>query len=128
MKLLTVLLTVVLLTGCSAFSKFDQAEYNLLNTITASAEVTKEQCGNKEKLISYVDSLYMTTVQFKHYVHHFPNNTYLHTPSEKMVEMTKELQAGVKDSTMSVKYCEIKLDVIKTLSSSTQQVAASKGK
>jgi len=128
MKTIAVIFSVILLTGCAALEKFDQVEYSLLNTITTSSELAKENCSNKEKLVPQVDALYISTVEFKNYVIHFPKNVYLHNPATELAKIVKELHISVKDPAMTVKYCEIKLDVIKTIGSSTQQVAATKGK
>jgi hypothetical protein len=70
-------------------------------------------------------SLYFNTVELKNYVKSM-DDTLMVVPTERLQEMVVELRSNVKKPTFNKAYCELKLRVIRTISTKLQQVTANR--
>ena len=74
------------------------------------------------------NAMYANSILLKNWIANTPNNDATEKPSQTLAETVKEFKDKLRDPTTSKAYCEIKLDVIKTMSSNIQKTSGSKGK
>lgn len=135
MKRLLIVLALLSLTGCATVNKlwesynmahFDNIEYSLVNQIHTQAQVGVTKCASKE-VLSYVDGVYVKSVELRNYSASIPNNQPTITMTTELAAITK----GLKDrydsgEPVSQKYCELKFNNIENSSGTMKTVIGAK--
>jgi len=114
-------LSVIALSGCSYFVKYDTGEYTLLNEIATIAQVSKD-C---DKIA--IQGLHFKMAELTNYSAGLPNNT-------AVVEMNGHLAVMINEyydrynsgKPMSELYCNTKFNVIHGTAQAIQKTAGSK--
>jgi hypothetical protein len=125
MKKLLVILSVSLITGCSALqdlwvASYDTNEYALVNKIRTIAQTTK-LCDE-----STVKNLYLTTVELKNFSQYLPRNRQNNELNADLLRLVMELYD--KEPPIGSAYCKAKLNIIEKTAERIQQVTGSKPK
>jgi hypothetical protein len=132
MKTLLIIVSVVLLTGCSTFNsflvaKYDTNEYELINWIRTTAELSVETCDNNEVSKENFVTLYRSSLEFKNYTQYLRRNTDTHELANnlyKIVDQGVELYAS--SEIVSPAFCELSLAQITESATTIQQVIGDK--
>jgi hypothetical protein len=125
MKKLLVILSVSLITGCSALqdlwvANYDTNEYALVNKIRTIAQTTKI-CDE-----STVKNLYLTTVELKNFSQYLPRNRQSNELNADLLRLVMGLYD--KEPPIEQVYCKAKLNIIEKTAERIQQVTGSKPK
>jgi hypothetical protein len=125
MKKLLIILSVSLITGCSALqdlwvANYDTNEYALVNKIRTIAQTTK-LCDE-----STVKNLYLTTVELKNFSQYLPRNRQNNELNADLLRLVMELYD--KEPPIGSAYCKAKLNIIEKTAERIQQVTGSKPK
>jgi hypothetical protein len=125
MKKLLIILSVSLLTGCSALqdlwvANYDTNEYALVNKIRTIAQTTKI-CDE-----STVKNLYLATVELKNFSQYLPRNRQSNELNADLLKLVMELYD--KEPPIGSAYCKAKLNIIEKTAERIQQVTGSKPK
>jgi hypothetical protein len=132
MKTLLIIASVLLLTGCSTFNsflvaKYDTNEYELINWIRTTAELSVETCDNNEVSKENFVTLYRSSLEFKNYTQYLRRNTDTHELANnlyKIVDQGVELYAS--SEIVSPAFCELSLAQITESATTIQQVIGDK--
>jgi hypothetical protein len=125
MKKILVILSVSLITGCSALqdlwvANYDTNEYALVNKIRTIAQTTKI-CDEFT-----VKNLYVTTVELKNFSQYLPRNRQSIELNADLLRLVTELYD--KETPIGSAYCKAKLNIIEKTAERIQQVTGSKPK
>lgn len=136
MKKLLLILSVGLLTGCSTIeyavdsylmAKYDTNEYALVNTVKTKAFIAQEDCKDREKTISHVNSIYEKSVEFKNFTLHIPRNKDAQNMSEKLVKLTTDTKEYYqKNEKVSEIFCKARYQQIYRSADTIQHTLGSK--
>ena len=132
MRTLLIIASVLLLTGCSTFNsflvaKYDTNEYELINWIRTTAELSVETCDNNEVSKENFVTLYRSSLEFKNYTQYLRRNTDTHELANnlyKIVDQGVELYAS--SEIVSPAFCELSLAQITESATTIQQVIGDK--
>ena len=132
MKKLFVISLVFMLNGCIVFdsyfmAKYDTTEYSLANQIKTKAQVAEENCSNQILVITQVNDLYITSLEFKNFTVSIPHNEDATKLSDKLFTLTKDTKDYFnKAEKISPIFCKAKLQQIVTSADTIQQVLGRK--
>ena len=110
MKKLLIILAVYSLSGCALLdayfmAKFDNNEYMLINKIRTEANLGAAKCG-KPEVVSEVDSIWRTTVEFRNYTQSIPHNEEATKMGNELAEIVKGLSDRYHGTDpVSIMYC-----------------------
>lgn len=137
MKKLTLVLSLLLLTGCASIqqttlyrawymAKFDNNEYSQINSIRTQANLGAAKCGTPE-VIPVVESLYYKSVEFKNYSASIPFNDEPIKMSSELAEIIKGLNERYHSKEpVSPSYCTLKFGTIEKNAVTIQNVIGAK--
>lgn len=137
MKKITLLLSVIALTGCSTFAdlkeaylmKYDSNEYLQISDIRTDAYYAKQSCANYEEAKRQADSISRKTLTFKNFVEHLPNNSKVITASVNLDGIAQGLKDQYqKNDKVSAVFCKIKFESIETSAETMQKTIGVKPK
>jgi hypothetical protein len=132
MKKLIILLFTFHLSGCVLFdayfmAKYDTTEYSLVNQIKTKAQVAEENCGNHILVITQVNDLYNSALEFKNFTVYIPRNEDAVKLSAKLFTLTKDTRDYFnKSEKISPIFCKAKLQQIEKSADTIQQALGSK--
>jgi hypothetical protein len=132
MKNVLIIAIALLLTGCNTFNsflvaKYDTNEYELINWIRTTAELSVETCSNNEVSKQNFVTLYRGSLEFKNFTQYLKRNsdTYeLATNLYQLVDQSVDMYAT--NETVSQVFCELSLDQIVTSAETIQKVLGDK--
>ena len=131
MKKLLVILAVYSLSGCALLdayfmAKFDNNEYMLINKIRTEANLGAAKCG-KPEVVSEVDSIWRTTVEFRNYTQSIPHNEEATKMGNELAEIVKGLSDRYHGTDpVSIMYCTTKFSSIERNAVNIQNVIGKK--
>ena len=137
MKKLAIALTIVLLTGCATIQqstlyrawylpKFDNVEYDKINSIRTEAYFNAAKCGTPE-VVPAVEKLYYKSIEFKNYASSIPHNEEVVKMSGELAEIMKGLNVRYHEKDpVSLTYCTTKFSIIDKNSVTIQNVIGAK--
>ena len=132
MKKVLILSLVLLLNGCALFdayfmAKYDTTEYSLVNQIKTKAQIAEENCGNQILVVSQVNDLYISALEFKNFTIHIPRNEDATKLSDKLFTLTKDTKDYFnKTERISPIFCKAKLQQIEKSADTIQHALGSK--
>jgi hypothetical protein len=132
MKKLLIIPLVLLLNGCILFdayfmAKYDTTEYSLINQIKTKAQVAEENCSNQILVITQVNDLFITSLEFKNFTVYIPHNEDATKLSAKLFTLTKDTRDYFnKTDKISPIFCKAKLQQIVTSADTIQRALGSK--
>jgi hypothetical protein len=132
MKKISTLFFVVFLNGCTLYdayfmAKYDTTEYSLINQVKTKAQVAEESCNNQILVVSQVNDLYITSLEFKNFTSNIPHNEDAIKLSTKLFTLTKDTRDYFnKADKISVIFCKAKLQQIEKSADTIQQALGSK--
>jgi hypothetical protein len=132
MKKLIIVLFAFQLSGCALFdayfmAKYDTTEYSLVNQIKTKAQVAEENCGNHILVITQVNDLYNSALEFKNFTVYIPRNEDAVKLSAKLFTLTKDARDYFnKADKISPIFCKVKLQQIEKSAETIQQTLGSK--
>lgn len=132
MKNVLIIAIALLLTGCNTFNsflvaKYDTNEYELINWIRTTAELSVETCNNNELSKQNFVTLYRGSLEFKNFTQYLRRNsdTYdLATNLHLLVNQGVDMYAT--NETVSQTFCELSLDQVATSAETIQKVLGDK--
>jgi hypothetical protein len=131
MKKLLIILAVYSLSGCALLdayfmAKFDNNEYMLINKIRTEANLGAAKCG-KPEVVSEVDSIWRTTVEFRNYTQSIPHNEEATKMGNELAEIVKGLSDRYHGTDpVSIMYCTTKFSSIERNAVNIQNVIGKK--
>ena len=132
MRLLLPLLLLGL-SGCTVvdaylMAKFDTNEYQLVNQIKSVAEANIRNCGDREKMNTVANYLFIKGTEFKNYTVHIPHNEKASLLSLEIYKEIDGLNARYSnlDKKVSETYCKTKLSTIEQSAETIQEVIGDK--
>ena len=132
MKKLLIIPFILMLNGCIVFdsyfmAKYDTTEYSLVNQIKTKAQVAEESCSNQILVISQINDLYITSLEFKNFTLNIPQNEDASKLSAKLFTLTKDTRDYFnKSEKISTIFCKAKLQQIATSADTIQQALGRK--
>lgn len=121
MKKLLVILTIVTLSGCSYFVKYDSGEYGLLNSIVTTSELAKD-CDKEAVMV-----LQFKMHELNNYSSNLPNNDAIKELNRHLTTIITEFYTRTKSGLpMSTMYCNTKFKVVHDTAQAIQKTAGSK--
>ena len=132
MKKLLILPLVLILNGCIIFdsyfmAKYDTTEYSLVNQIKTKAQIAEENCSNQILVVSQVNDLYISALEFKNFTVHIPRNEDATKLSDKLFTLTKDTKDYFnKTERISPIFCKAKLQQIEKSADTIQHALGSK--
>ena len=132
MKKVFAISLVFMLNGCIVFdsyfmAKYDTTEYSLVNQVKTKAQVAEENCSNQVLVITQVNDLYITSLEFKNFTVSIPHNEDAVKLSDKLFTLTKDTRDYFnKAEKISPIFCKAKLQQIQKSADTIQRVLGSK--
>lgn len=132
MKNLIVGTLLILLSGCAMvdayfMAGFDPNEYLLVDDVRSTAQVSVNQCENREQMNSIVNSMYLTATKLKNYAQFIPHNEKTIPLAESLYDEVYKLQTRYQSPEKIGKaYCKMKLNIIEKSAETIQEVLGSK--
>jgi hypothetical protein len=132
MKTLLIITSVLLLTGCNTLNsflvaKYDTNEYELINWIRTTAELSVETCDNNEVSKENFVTLYRGTLEFKNYTQYLRRNTDTHELANNLYQIVDQgVEMYASSETVSPAFCELSLAQITESATTIQQVIGDK--
>lgn len=132
MKNILVITALLLLSGCSTFNsflvaKYDTNEYELINWIRTTAELSVETCSNNEVSKQNFVTLYRGSLEFKNYTQYQRRNTDTHELAKNLYQLVDQsVDMYASSETVSQAFCELSLDQIVISAETIQQVLGDK--
>jgi hypothetical protein len=132
MKKVLLLSFVLMLNGCALYdayfmAKYDTTEYSLVNQIKTKAQVAEENCANQILVVSQVNDLYISSLEFKNFTTHIPHNEDAIKLSTKLLTLTKDTKDYFnKTERISPIFCKAKLQQIEKSADTIQQALGGK--
>jgi hypothetical protein len=132
MKSILFIATLFLLTGCSTVNsffvaKYDTNEYELINWIRTSAELSVETCDNMYLSKENYVALYKSSMEFKNFTQYLRRNqdTYaLANNLHQLIDQAVNMYAN--DNQVSQTFCELSLVQISESAEAIQKVLGDK--
>lgn len=131
-KQLLICICALQLSGCALFdayfmAKYDTTEYSLVNQIKTKAQVAEENCANHILVITQVNDLYNSALEFKNFTVYIPRNEDAAKLSAKLFTLTKDARDYFnKADKISPIFCKVKLQQIEKSAETIQQALGSK--
>lgn len=132
MKNILVIMTLLLLSGCSTFnsflvSKYDTNEYELINWIRTTAELSVETCDDNELSKQNFVTLYSGSLEFKNYTQYLRRNQDTHELAKNLYQLIDQgIDMYATNDQVSQAFCELSLDQIVTSAETIQKVLGDK--
>jgi hypothetical protein len=132
MKKIIIALLFFQLSGCALYdayfmAKYDTTEYSLVNQIKTKAQIAEENCSNQILVITQVNDLFITSLEFKNFTSHIPHNEDSTKLSSKLFTLTKDTRDYFnKTDKISPIFCKAKLQQIITSADTIQRALGSK--
>jgi hypothetical protein len=121
-----------MLNGCIVFdayfmAKYDTTEYSLVNQIKTKAQIAEENCSNPILVVTQVNELYITSLEFKNFTSNIPRNEDAVKLSAKLFTLTKDTRDYFnKTDKISPIFCKAKLQQIEKSADTIQHAIGSK--
>lgn len=133
MNKVLLLASIFALTSCSAIksvlfvAKYDTNEYELVNWIRTTAELSVDSCLDAEVSKQNFISLYKATAEFKNFTQYLKNNSDSHESASSLHSLVdRGLDMYTENATVSPAFCEISLKQIADSAEVIQQTLGSK--
>jgi hypothetical protein len=132
MKTLLIITSILLLTGCNTLdslivAKYDTNEYELINWIRTTAELSVETCDDNEVSKQNFVTLYRGSVEFKNYTQYLRRNTDTHELANNLYQIVDQgVEMYASSETVSPAFCELSLEQITESATIIQQVIGDK--
>lgn len=132
MKTLLIITSILLLTGCNTFNsllvaKYDTNEYELINWIRTTAELSVETCDDNEVSKQNFVTLYRGSLEFKNYTQYLRRNTDTHELANNLYQIVDQgVDMYASSETVSPAFCELSLAQINESATTIQQVIGDK--
>lgn len=132
MKNILVIMALLLLSGCSTFnsflvSKYDTNEYELINWIRTTAELSVETCDDNELSKQNFVTLYSGSLEFKNYTQYLRRNQDTHELAKNLYQLIDQgIDMYATNDQVSQAFCELSLDQIVTSAETIQKVLGDK--
>lgn len=127
-----ILLLCVLLSGCGIsnpflVAKYDTNEYEIINFIRTSAELSYSSCNHVAISHQNFENLYNSTLEFKNFTQYLRRNKDTHLMAADLHEIVYEsLNIYNTNSVVSTFFCETSLEQIIDVSETIQKVVGDK--
>lgn len=134
MKKVLMVLSVVMLTGCSTLqtafdsyfmARYDNQEYVLINKIRTTAELAQSECDNFAKAKIEFINLQKLNREFKNFTQYIPRNPEAYKLAVQMEELINQGNKSYDDKS-SVFFCKAKFQQIERNAEKIQKVLGSK--
>jgi hypothetical protein len=122
----------MLLSGCSTFNsflvtKYDTNEYELINWIRTTAELSVETCDNNEISKENFVTLYRSSLEFKNFTQYLRRNQDTHELSNDLYQLIDQgVELYATNDQVSQTFCELSLEQIIASAETIQQVLGDK--
>ena len=132
MKLLTLVLAMASLSGCTLvdaylMTKYDPNEYKLITDVRANSQTFKEHCEDFATSKVNANEMAKTTHLFLLYSEHIPRNTEVFNSAKEINEMAKGLQSSYsKNDKVSPAFCKIKYETLEKSADKVQTIIGRK--
>ena len=132
MKTLLIIASVLLLTGCNTVNsflvaKYDTNEYELINWIRTTAELSVETCNDNQISTQNFVTLYRSSLEFKNYTQYLRRNTDTHQLANNLYQIVDQgVDMYASSETVSPAFCELSLAQIIESATTIQQVIGDK--
>jgi hypothetical protein len=133
MKQLLIIMLLVTLTGCSTVSsyifpsRYDTNEYELINWIRTTAELSVESCNDYDLTKHNMVTLYRGSLEFKNYTQHQRRNQDTYKMASDLFTMIdNNVQVYADNITVSQLFCELSLEQINETAETIQKVLGDK--
>lgn len=132
MKKFLIIPLIMMLNGCVVFdayfmAKYDTTEYSLVNQVRTKAQIAEENCSNQLLVITQVNDLYNSSLEFKNFTVYIPHNEDSVKMSDKLFTLTKDTKDYFnKAEKISPIFCKAKLQQIVKSADTIQQAIGSK--
>jgi hypothetical protein len=112
MKLLAIIFSFVILSGCSAMATFDNVEYNHVNDIVTLADLNESKCAEPTGPKNAAQALNNKMTYLSNYVRFSQYNEYKVNAVNKLQVMVNEFVIRTTTEPVSETYCKTKLQLI----------------
>lgn len=132
MKHLLIIATLLFLTGCSTVNsffvaKYDTNEYELVNWIRTSAELSVESCDNMYLSKENYVALYRSSIEFKNFTQYLRRNQDTYALATNLHQLIDEgVNMYANDNEVSQTFCELNLAQIIESAETIQKVLGDK--
>lgn len=132
MKHLLIIATLLFLTGCSTVNsffvaKYDTNEYELVNWIRTSAELSVESCDNMYLSKENYVALYRSSIEFKNFTQYLRRNQDTYALANNLHQLIDEgVNMYANDNEVSQTFCELNLAQIIESAETIQRVLGDK--
>jgi hypothetical protein len=132
MKKLLIILFILSLNGCALYdayfmAKYDTTEYSLINQIKTKAQIAEENCNDKSLVITQLNELYNSALEFKNFTVYIPRNEDSVKLSSKLFTLTKDTRDYFnKTDKISPIFCKAKIQQIEKSADTIQHAIGSK--
>ena len=132
MKHLLIIATLLFLTGCSTVNsffvaKYDTNEYELVNWIRTSAELSVESCDNMYLSKENYVALYRSSIEFKNFTQYLRRNQDTYALATNLHQLIDEgVNMYANDNEVSQTFCELNLAQIIESAETIQRVLGDK--
>lgn len=132
MKYLLIIATLLFLTGCSTVNsffvaKYDTNEYELVNWIRTSAELSVESCDNMYLSKENYVALYRSSIEFKNFTQYLRRNQDTYALATNLHQLIDEgVNMYANDNEVSQTFCELNLAQIIESAETIQRVLGDK--
>ena len=132
MKSILFIATLFLLTGCSTVNsffvaKYDTNEYELINWIRTSAELSVETCDNMYLSKENYVALYKSSMEFKNFTQYLRRNQDTYALANNLHQLIDQgVNMYANDNQVSQTFCELSLAQIGESAETIQKVLGDK--
>jgi hypothetical protein len=134
MKNIMIMVAFILLSGCNSVNslfvaKYDTNEYELINWIRTTAELSVETCDDNKVSKQNFVNLYGRSLEFKNYTQYLGRNQDTHELAKNLYQLVDQsIDMYDTNETVSQAFCELSLDQIVTSAETIQKVLGDKPK
>ncbi len=132
MKSILFIAALFLLTGCSTVNsffvaKYDTNEYELINWIRTSAELSVETCDNMYLSKENYVALYRSSIEFKNFTQYLRRNKDTYELANNLHQLIDQgVNMYANDNQVSQTFCELSLVQISESAETIQKVLGDK--
>jgi uncharacterized membrane protein len=132
MKNILIIVVLLLLSGCSTLNsflvaKYDTNEYELINWIRTTAELSVETCDNNDVSKQNFVTLYRGSLEFKNFTQYLRRNADTHELSKDLYQLIDQgVELYATNDQVSQTFCELSLEQIIASAETIQQVLGDK--
>ena len=132
MKSILFIAALFLLTGCSTVNsffvaKYDTNEYELINWIRTSAELSAETCDNMYLSKENYVALYRSSIEFKNFTQYLRRNQDTYELANNLHQLIDQgVNMYANDNQVSQTFCELSLVQISESAETIQKVLGDK--